>query len=87
MRSKTKTNLISKLLLLETTIDIPMIISYITELERSKFGLRVVTPNLQILIHLDLSKKKTLDLQLRLLKLRLHFWTNLREIGAWKVRS
>ena len=53
----TNPNLISKLLPLETNIDIPIMISYVTKLQCLKFGLFVVTSNLQTFVRLDLSNK------------------------------
>ena len=50
---KTNPNWSSKLLPLKTTIDIPIIISYIMKLSHLKFGLWVVTSNLQTFIQLD----------------------------------
>ena len=41
---------------IKTTIDIPIIISYITKPQHLNFGLWVVTPNLQTSIRLDWSK-------------------------------
>ena len=69
--NKNQPNLISKLLPLKTTINIPMIISYITKFQCLKFGFWVVTSTLQTSIQLDLSKKYV-DLQLWSLNLRSH---------------
>ena len=87
-------NLISKLLPLKTIIDIPIIISYITKLQQLKFGLWIVTSNLQTSIQLDLSKKnkqtkqnKTLDLQLWLLKSRSCFLDEFEGNWVWGFRS
>jgi hypothetical protein len=42
---------------LKTTIDIPIVISYMMELQRLNFGLQVVTSNLQTPLQLVSSKK------------------------------
>ena len=55
---KANPNLISKLLPLKITIDIPITISYIIKLQCLKFGLWVVTSNMQTSIPWELSKKK-----------------------------
>ena len=43
---------------LKTIINIPIIISYIIELQRSKFGLGALTYDLQTSIWLDLARRK-----------------------------
>ena len=70
---------------LKTNIYIPIVISYIVELQRLKFGFWVVTSNLQTSIQLDLSKKSSY-LQLQLLKSRSHFLGKFEEIGCGKLR-
>jgi hypothetical protein len=94
-KKKINSNLFSKLLPLKTTIDIPHTISFIAELQCSKFGLEVVTSSMQTSIRLDLSKKKKKKEKKRKKKSRslamvakievTFYWADLREIGCAKL--
>ena len=59
---KTNLNLISIMLPLKTTIDIPIIISYTTKLQPLKYRLWVIASNMQTSIRLDLSWEKKLQI-------------------------
>ena len=84
--NKNQPNLISKLLPLKTTINIPMIISYITKFQCLKFGFWVVTSTLQTSIQLDLSKKICRSsAMVTELEVTCIFRANLREIGCGKL--
>ncbi len=68
IKKNTNPSLVFKLLPLKITIDIPIIILYIIKLQLLKYGLRVVTSNMQTLIRFDLEyevgkefKKKTMS--------------------------
>ena len=54
IKKNTNPSLVFKLLPLKITIDIPIIILYIIKLQLLKYGLRVVTSNMQTLIRFDL---------------------------------
>ena len=78
-------NLISKPMPLKTIINIPIIISYIIELQRSKFGLGALTYDLQTSIWLDLARRKVQIFSYGGGNWGHIFWVGLREIGRGQL--
>ena len=74
----------SKMLPFKTTINILVIIPYTKKLQYFKFEVWVVTSKLQNNCSVGFGKK-TLDLQLRSLKMRPHFLNKVEENLAWEV--
>ena len=81
---KTNPNLIFKLLPFKVTIDIPIIISYIIELQCLKSGFWIVTSKMQTPTWLDSSKNFTSSTTVIEIEVKV-FWVDLREIRHGKV--